>query len=236
MSWSDLDLELKFLLAKPIEMGGIGQLYPLTLNKIAQIGIENYNKYMGVLCISKEEIEEMVKVSVEPFEFIYQNAVYNEEFQQQIINALSLFLHEDINMVSEGFSVGDSGLIHVSNFNFFIEILMMQNCIKSKDSNEKYPNDKVKEYMQRIKALKEKYQKNYGGGGVDITDIISSVSAKHPSLNLLNVGEMTIYQVYDQYKRLNKIDEYEISLNSLMHGAAKEDVQLSHWSSKIDEK
>ena len=41
----------------------------------------------------------------------------------------------------------------------------------------------------------------------------------------------TMFQIYDEYKRLIHIDQYDTNIMALMQGA--KNVKLKHWSSKI---
>jgi hypothetical protein len=65
--------------------------------------------------------------------------------------------------------------------------------------------------------------------------LISSVCSKHANLSLFNIEKLTIYQLIDQFKRLNMIDEYFISVDSLLAGADSKKVDLNHWSKKIQD-
>ena len=42
-----------------------------------------------------------------------------------------------------------------------------------------------------------------------------------------------IYQFNDQFNRLKIMDDYEVNVQALLHGAKKENVNLTHWITKI---
>jgi len=44
---------------------------------------------------------------------------------------------------------------------------------------------------------------------------------------------VTMFQLIDSFKRLNQIDNYFISIDSLMAGADSKDVTVKHWGDKI---
>ena len=67
---------------------------------------------------------------------------------------------------------------------------------------------------------------------MDISDIISAVSSKSNTISKLNVWDLTLYQLYDEYKRLHAINQYEVNIQALMNGA--EGIELKDWSAKLD--
>ncbi len=232
----ELDLNVKFLLGKTVNIGKL-QLTPLTLNEIDEVGFDNYNKYLSILCIDSDSIKEMLNLednsNIEPFEYLYWNCKQNDDTKELILNTLNLFLKEQVYFYNQGFfAIGDISegrLLTYENYNYFIDILRQQNCVE-KPKTIKPENDKQKDFFQQLKKMKEKYSRHEQKQ--DISDIISSVCSKHPSINLFNVGNLTIYQLIDQFKRLNMIDEYFLNVESLLHGADSKDIKLVHWSLK----
>ena len=82
MDWSDNDLNMRFLLAKPIELKTIGVLQPLTIDKIINIGFSVYNQHLSMLCMSSDDICAMLNVdnaTINPFDFIINNCTYGNE-------------------------------------------------------------------------------------------------------------------------------------------------------------
>jgi hypothetical protein len=137
-------------------------------------------------------------------------------------------------------------IIHRDNFDKIVEVVKLQNYLtspKGKASKEANPADeetkKLMEQMEknRKKVEETKKKKAIAEGrdnedeSVDIADIISAVTAKSNSINKFNVWDLTLYQVYDEYARLELIDNYDFSIRAMMAGAEK--VDLKHWSSKI---
>ncbi len=244
----DNNLNMKFLFGKKVEIIGICSLIPKTIEEIDEIGFDVYNQYLSTLCITSDDIYELLDMNdnfqdIEPFEFIVSNCLngeYKEEFLKHIINALSFFLNEKVyfhypeNEDDRGYfymsEINEGRFLHIANFNFFSDILKMQNCISENISNRnrKPKNEAEKDLYRQLNKARAKYNKRDN----DMSDIISSICAKHPSVNLFNVRSLTIYQLIDQYKRLNAIDEYFISIESLLHGASSDDVKVTHWSSK----
>ena len=234
MAFDDDSLDIAFLLGKDIHLNGIGVLECKKINDLHDVGFENYNKYLSCLCITSDDIYELFEwndefQNIDPYDFILANALYNQEYFDNVVNGLSFFLQEEFKFNEGGFfeSVTKNS-INKSNFNFFIDILRKQNCVNQESKKMTPKNEAQKKMFIKLKKARAKYNKQDN----NVIDIISSVCAKHPSISLFNVGELSMYQLIDQYKRLNAIDEYFISINSLMHGASNDDIKVKHWSSK----
>jgi hypothetical protein len=234
--FDEITLKTKFLLGKPIELDGIGKLHQLTLDEILDIGFPKYNSFLGVLCISKEEILEELKIEdqdFEPFDFIVANCIHSEEYKELVCKALSAFLKSDVTFNQEGyFEIGeliDCRILHKQNFNFFIDIVKQQNCIREKPKLPECKNEAQRQYYEKLKEVRAKKEQFENKNS--FYDIVSSLCSRHNSINVFNIGDFNIYQIIDQYKRLVMIDEYFISVDSRMHGAS-EDVTVTHWSDK----
>ena len=206
-------------------------------------GFQEYSKLIGFLCIDEYDIDEMfdfeLKEDIKPFDFLYQNYIYgDQEIKNNIEKAFELVFKEKIFITEEGFALGDmfsKRIIKGNNFTKIINLIKEQNCIKKDKTRIKPKNEAQRNYFKRLKKVKAMRQMHEGVEQKDeIADIISSVSAKHSSYNLFNIGRLTIYQLIEQYKRLCSIEEYHINFQSLMHGASSENIKIKHWSEPIE--
>jgi hypothetical protein len=134
-------------------------------------------------------------------------------------------------------------LIHRENFDDIVNVVKLQNYLEKpsakKESDENPVDEETKKLMEHMKQMREKVeakkkaqkQADKGDSDIDISDIISAVSSKSNSINKLNIWDLTLYQLYDEYARLELIDNYDFSIKAMMAGAEK--VDLKHWSSKL---
>lgn len=141
----------------------------------------------------------------------------------------------------EGLSDGELKVVNRDNFDDIVEAVKLQNYLKrpkeNKDEDINPADEETKKLMERMKELNEKVkekkrQQTQGEDEeINISDIVSAVTAKSNSINKLNVWDHTLYQLYDEYARLELIDNYDFSIRAMMAGAEK--IDLKHWSSKI---
>jgi len=139
-------------------------------------------------------------------------------------------------------SLSEDEITVVTRYNFdeLVEAIKLQNYLekpKEQDEEEQYADEATRKLMEDMKRHrkrveeKKKAQQQSDGNDIDLSDIISAVSSKSNSINKLNVWQFTLYQIYDEYSRLELIDNYDFSIQAMMNGAEK--VDLKHWSSRI---
>lgn len=239
----EVTLNGRLLRGKSIRVEKI-QLIPLTIDEILDedVGFDLYNRYLSILCMDSDDIKEMLNIEddteIDPFEYLCINCYQDEVSKEYILKIFNLFLREQVNFYADNveayFYLGDiqkKNQIDKNNFSFIIEILKKQNCIEKSKDKTKPENDAQKKFFAQLKKMREKYAKYKEVQ--DIVDIMSAVCSKHPSINVFNVGELTIYQLIDTYKRLNLIDEYFLNIKSLLAGADSKEIKLKHWGVKI---
>ena len=97
----------------------------------------------------------------------------------------------------------------------------------------KFKNDiakKLYEQMQKANKEKEKQKNKKNDINLSLPNIISSVSSKHPSINLINIWELTIFQLLDCFNRLQNNTMHEIdSTRVSVWGDEKKTFDPSLW-------
>lgn len=150
-------------------------------------------------------------------------------------------IHTDQEYLSY-YSEDELTVIHRENFDDIVKVIKLQNYLsqpKQEEEVEENPADEktrqlmetMKRNREKVEAKKKAQQKADNNEDIDIADIISAVSSKSNSINKMNVWDLTLYQLYDEYSRLELIDNYDFSVKAMMAGAEK--VDLKHWSSKL---
>jgi len=220
--------ELKLLSGEPIFVENIGFIYQPTLKKIKQVGMNVYYKYLLIITNLPESINDYNEL----FQIICGYYDIRNEFEK----ACSFFINEKPNYFDKykSFAIGVDGFyLNQDNYLDFVNVIKKINGLKLENKKETYADEKAKQIAERMKKAREKREKNNNDESITLDNIISSVASKHPSYNLFNIWDLTVYQLYDQYKRLNMIDQYHVHISAMIQGAEIKD--LKHWSSSNKE-
>lgn len=244
-----MDIKLKLLAGLPIEVEGVGEVYPLTLKEIAEIGDQTYTEYLGCICFDLEDLEGFEEVKeiegISTLDIIISNCIQSEAFKNKVINSLSLFFREDVFLFEEKingnefclFHIGnleDQRFIHRDNFEIIKDILKQQNnMVKNKEEEYNPANETARRLIEKIKKNRQNTSKPKQN--IDLHSIISGVAWKsHIGIN--DVWDLTIYQLYDAFYRLDIVDNYDKTLYGVYAGtvdAKKTDFKKINWSNII---
>lgn len=120
-----------------------------------------------------------------------------------------------------------TGYINRENFDEVCSIIL-QRCainVKSKkdDEEQSFKNEKAKRLWDKIHAPKAKTAKDKQiEANFDLANIVSSLAYKQSGLNMLNIWDMTVYNVYDQFARERNGAVYDITKRSVSTWGDKE--------------
>jgi hypothetical protein len=237
------DIKLKLLSGEPIEVTSVGLVSPLTLRQIARIGYLEYITHLNLFVIDKKDFiqEEFIEEVDLPL-FSMMIAFADQDFLDYMTKAFSIFLNvklialkEHLMLVSEDPHLNIQ--ITSDNFDDLRQVIQWQNGINDRTASQeiKFKNDRAKlilEKLQKAQAEVDK-QKRKENSDLDFADIISAIASKSFSLNKLNVFDLTVYQMYDEFRRLDLIDNYGVAVQAMMQGA--KNIDLKHWTTKISE-
>lgn len=82
--------------------------------------------------------------------------------------------------------------------------------------------------LKKMKAFESKQTSN--DEGLDLKDICSILcSAPDNGINILNIGDLTIYQVYEQFERLNIKEKHDRLLPVWANGHLGDKEKLPEW-------
>lgn len=248
-----LDLRLKLLSGDSFYVDGVGKLIPPTLKDIVSIGYRRYSYLVGLLTIdvSKETGDAEVAKLFNGFDVIATSK--DEEIKKDLVEAVKFFFSEEKNVrYSKEFNRVEIGRVKIpfekdraidrENYDQIRAIVELVACIKpvGVGSNDYNPeSEKARQIIEKLRASKEKIRKQKASSrsdddseDMDVSDMISAVSAMSNSLNIKSIWDITMYQLIDQYKRLEIISQYDFSMNAIFHTGK---VDIKHWSSKIKE-
>ncbi len=266
---ANVDLSMALLAGLPISVEGLGEILPLKLREIAEIGEQTFNQYLSMICIEIDQlaIEEEKKTQlkeqgVTSFLFILSQCLYDNSgnFLDLVLKSLKFFLKSEVIFSSDlqGFWIGEKDaldnylikkeeeinikaikILNNNNYEEFKQILKLQNGLDSVSDFKSNPADeRTRLAIERMKKLKQdlaKAKSKEDGGNIGLIDLISSFIVSNRNLNSEQVWELTLFQFNNYFKRLQMMMEYEINIQSLLHGADSKKIELKHFISEMKE-
>ena len=134
--------------------------------------------------------------------------MFNFFFVENVVIYEDLFvvLKEGINEISSQSNAEDvRGIITKENFNDIIFVIQQICCIEDKSNNEelKFKNNLAKElYFKMQKAVEKQKIERKEDKNFELPNLISAVSNSHPTIDPINVWDLTVYQLMDSFNRL----------------------------------
>lgn len=228
-----------------IAVGNVCHVRQPRLSEVRQLGYDKFFGYVSVIMFDPSEVEGQMPMLIPDLSTFYILITY-PMLRETFFEALSFFIEEEIVFDDKSlcFKVyRDKQVVgEINNGNFGdIQSLIAQIIGVEKESKSelKFSNKKAKAIYERCKARKKEFdkakKKEQPSNDYTLPNIISAVCAKHSSLNLLNIWDLTILQLYDQFRRLNVIT-YE-SVEGLRWAAwGKDSIELSEWFKDLTNK
>lgn len=107
------------------------------------------------------------------------------------------------------------GVIYSENYSSVIDIILSRVNIKRKKNEEeiKFKNKKAAEIFAKLHGKEKKDDKT--DKRFELANIISSLSVHSKNLNLIDIGNLTVFQLYDQFQKQQIEDYYEIMKRSV---------------------
>lgn len=254
----EVDVRLNLLSSKSFFLDNL-EIKPFTLNEVLELGYENYISALQSLFIEKHVFTDNMdkqKVSIieEQAGAVGKNTVFDYYIKyadKQFVELLGyslqfIFRTEDVILKGDTILIDslqredDSEPLKIvsrDNFNYIVEIIKLQNNIPfEKEEDKKKPKDErarklIEKMEQNKRALEAKKQAQDEGNQFPFNDIVSAITTRSNSINKFNIWELTIYQIYDEFERINAIEGYHTSIESMLHGAKIDDLQ--HWAGKL---
>lgn len=239
----DMDLKIRLLHGLPIEIDDICRVFPVKLSEVSLLGFSQYQKFLANLVADVEDFNsDGIDLSQYSYwDILIHNISNNKnDYGYMILNALCFFLKEEVffSFDKKVFFVNkniDGEIVSkIIDQNIFEKIryyLKIQNCIENKKEKSKFSSKKAREIFEKMQKGRDALNKA-NGADVSFGDIISTISANSKTINIFNIWDLTIYVLYDQFYRMQMIEDYDINIKSLLAGA--QDIELKHYLRPID--
>ena len=101
----------------------------------------------------------------------------------------------------------DVGVLNGDNFEEFLEVFRMAYCVDKnlRESDRDDIDDELRDILREFEEEEDKIR-NAKGNVITLNSMVKAICCRHPSLNCLNIGECTIYQLKCDLVRLYQID------------------------------
>ena len=236
----------------PVYIENIGVISP-TLRSISSIGYNMYQYYLTILLMDFKSYMSMTghekqydllsdapKSQINIFELL----ISNKEICILLQDILNFFIKEDViySHNHTGFLIQredkDIGIITKENYTQICDLICQRNCIKSNQEDDltKVKSKKALEIMKKLqKGRNEKAKQTKSDKNMELGNIISAVANKSYSLNILNIWDLTVFQVLDCFQRLSNNSIYEIQSMSVATWGDKDNhFDATAWFKKIE--
>jgi len=236
-----------------IFVSGVGHFKPPLVKDIkptAGIGSWAYQLYLNILSWNKEDFFKFSRL-INPRQAgilsndagelgLFDVMTLIPPFRQTLQEALGFFLSEEIRWVEKehrfcttGADGKEAGAICRDNFDDVRDMMLQLNYINLEKAPLKHSSKKTAALWERAqKRLKEESQKKAADKTFSIGNIVSKLCAAQLGYTLLNIFDLTVFQLYDtffQYGYLRAMDLNEMAFSN--HGGDK--FNLQDWLKPI---
>lgn len=245
---------------EPIKLSVGGTLRKPTLRRIAKITFGLFNLYeMLIKCDPKDyylkiikdggkELWDAIPAEKQDVLTMYDLILESDQLQNFYSEIFEFFFEEHV-VFLEGFFIlfeGDfkqkteippdniRGVISDKTFPQVLNVIQQVCCIHDEDAEveeQHFKNALAKKLFEKMrKAAKEQAATKKADLNMTIPNIISAVSARHPSINPLNIWDLTIFQLLDIFARLQSDTAFKIeSTRVSVWGDEKKQFDPARW-------
>ncbi len=235
------DVQLCLLAGMSIEIKDTGHFHVPKLKDIIELGYSKYNEYVSYLLFDKNnagvENEELSN-----FQVFCIYCYHYEDFRKIVFDAIKFFFKEETHLVSDEndvffcFDENQNRRIDELNFEYIQGLIKKVNFIKLEKEEEDYNpgNERARDFIEKLKQWKR--EKPKAKETMNLHSIISGLAWKKNDINLFNIFELTIYQLYNGFFYTENIDNYHHTLSGLYAGTVDgKNIKLPeiHWAKII---
>lgn len=224
------------------------------LKDISSIGFATYQCYLSILFMDiktyfglngcgeayeKMPNEELAKLN------IFDLLITEESTMQLLMSALQFFILEPIMYTKEKnyflvCNVDGNKIGEISNRNYSLVCDIISQRLRLKiDKEDDLSKIKSKKALEIAKKLKfgrnKKKELSKPDSSMELSNIISAVAGKSQSLNLLNIWDLTVFQLWDYFLRLSNNAIYDIqSMSVATWGDKDKHFDAASWFKRIN--
>lgn len=225
------------------------------LREIASIGFAAYQYYLSLLFMNVKayfnltgcagEYEKLTDTELAQIN-LFGLLTANEKMALLLQSALQFFIQEKVVYVKKDncFLICDEaerriGMIFEENYDLVCDVIRQRNHFKSA-MQEDLSKVKSKKALEIVKKLQQGRNRKEASGkpddNMELGNIISAVANKSQSLNILNIWDLTVFQLWDCFFRLSNNSIYAIqSMSVAAWGDKDKRFDAAAWFKKINQ-
>ena len=237
----------------PVE--GVGHIRSPLLHELKPtrgIGMWTYNLYLNILSWGKEDLIKFMKMSTgkrlkaldnEDKLSAFDVVTLLEPTRQLLQEAMAFFIDEELewNKTKRCFIAktkdnhNEIGCINRDNFDDVRDMMLQVNYINLERSAKptKFSSKKAQSlWEQAQKPLKQEATKSTPDKRMQLSNIISKLSCVSVGYTLLNIYDLTVFQLYDQFFQYGYLRAMDLSEMAYSNHGGK-DFDLQAWLKPI---
>ena len=242
----------------PLEFTNVGKIKSPKLIDIAEISYYMYSIYIAHLRMTPEEYFEAYHKDEEvDFDYVLNltkfDLVKNDDrFRKIIQSALNFFFEESFEYFPEYsafLSVEENddgktatGIINDDNYAQVVEVILQRVHIEP-DENEvddisKIKNKRGRKIYEKMMKRRKKFKKAKANNpDLTMANIIAAVATRSSNLNWVNIWDITVFHLFDEFERLQINDQYNIASTQVAAWGDKDNkFKFGLWSKNIYDK
>lgn len=155
--------------------------------------------------------------------------IHDDIYVKRVVEALNFFIEENVVFESDkkAFVVKKDkdennsiiiGYIYRENYEDVVDIILQRIGMSRPDAfgdNVKIKNKSASRILNKIRGANNKKTSKKTDKKMEVSNIISSLAIHSKSLNMTNIWDLTVYQLYDQFARQQIEDSYEIGASHI---------------------
>lgn len=114
---------------------------------------------------------------------------------------------------------------------YIYSLIIGMNTLNGSEEQTLAEDDKAQAIIDKINKANEKIDRRKRNKKDEksptLFSMISGVTTKSNHINKMNLKEHTMFQVYEEFMRLKKVDEYNLTVKATLAGA--QDIEIQNW-------
>lgn len=218
-----------------------------TLHEIRTIGIDRYLYYLSVFTLDRNSIKaifdlgklsEIIGAENTNKLTTFDLLVTRPDFRERLFESLSFFVREELVETADhlNFATKDASvLIGNESFEDICLCVLRTAHIPTDDrAPVTFKSDRSRAIYEKLQAGRQKMKaKTSENKNMHLGNLVAAVCAKHGGYTALNIWGLTVFQLYDQFERINAGVQMDI-YGSRWAAWGKEPFDTSMWFADVN--